>query len=191
MSRRNMSERAIAGLMLCEINVSGYPSGGYPSSSSEENRNLGILNGLVQKGVSDENKFRPLTQLLQNIGKSNTDGSTPRDTTALGEDSTKLFLAFMEEAAPPTCNPEADKAKAQKVLAEMQETFGLSDKQVEGLQKKLDDNQSAQRDTYNCASSTNTLNIPEFKQELGKFKDALEKSGSTVIKEPLPTELTE
>ena len=143
MSRRNMSERANYGLMLCE-RIERFDSGvqKWPNTSSAEERNaeqlnLNTLNGLVPKGVSDENKFRPLVQVLQNIGKSNTDGITP-DTTPLGKNSTKLFLDFIKEAVPPTGNPEADKANVQKVLTEIKGTFGLSDEQIKGLQKTLD-----------------------------------------------------
>jgi hypothetical protein len=172
MSKRNMSERANCGLMLCERIRPNEPILFYPPSPEEskaEQSNLNTLNGLVPKGVSDENKFRPLTQLLQNIGESNRDGSTPMNTNNLTSGGNKLFLDFIKEAVPPTGNPEADKASVQKVLTQIQATFGLSDQQIEGLQKKLDNNkQPKEADTFqpnNSNGSNNDLKKDPWVQE--------------------------
>jgi hypothetical protein len=123
MSRRNMSERANYGLMLCDgikgpspIDYSVFMESSGTAAERAEDSKLGVLNGLVPNGVSDKNKFRPLTQLLQSIGESNRDGSTPINTNTLAPEANKVFLDFIKEAVPPTGNPEADRASVQKVF---------------------------------------------------------------------------
>jgi hypothetical protein len=112
----------------------------------------------VPNGV---NKFRPLTQLLQNIGESNRDGSTPINTNTLAPEANKLFLDFIKEAVPPTGNPEADKANVQKVLTKIQGTFGLSDQQIEGLQKNLNRSTREQlSDNFQLRKGDNPNNNP-------------------------------
>jgi hypothetical protein len=146
MSRRNMSERVNCGLMLCQgiapLNGGTSTPGGSSPLRSSEDRNLSItimmntliLNSLVPGGVADQSEFRPLTQLLQNIGHSNRDGSTPIDTYDLSERSVKLLKDFMDKAGVPETGESPKRAE---VLNTMQKTFGLSDTQVSGLLAKL------------------------------------------------------
>ena len=145
MSRRNMSERVNCGLMLCQgiapLNGgTSTPGGSSPLRSSDEDRNLSILNSLVPGGVADKNEFRPLTQLLQNIGQSNRDGSTPIDTYNLRPESVKLLQDFMDKAGVPVTGESPKRAE---ILNTMQQTFGLSDKQVTGLLAKSLDGKDA------------------------------------------------
>jgi hypothetical protein len=142
MSRRNMSERAMGGLMLCDATGSTGSIGlstiirNNQKRSETEDRNLNILNN-IPNGVDDKNKFRPLAMLLQSIGESNANGATPY---GLPEYGTKLFLDFMKEAVPVTGNPVADKTQTQTVLNRIQQTFGLTNEQVKDLQGKIDEN---------------------------------------------------
>jgi|694.fasta_scaffold00115_35 hypothetical protein len=137
MSRRNMSERVNCGLMLCQgiapLNGGTSTPGSSPLRSSDEDRNLSILNSLVPGGVADKNEFRPLTQLLQNIGQSNKDGSTPIDAYNLRPESVKLLRDFMAKVGVPGTG---ESQKRGEVLDTMQQTFGLSDTQVNGLTLK-------------------------------------------------------
>jgi hypothetical protein len=144
MSRRNMSERAMGGLMLCD--AIGFtdsfkqflsPTTEVRSTTTTEDRNLNILNNSIPNRVDDKNKFRPLAMLLQSIGESNANGGTPY---GLPEYGTKLFLDFMKEAVPVTGNPVADKTQTQTVLNRIQQTFGLTNEQVKDLQGKIDEN---------------------------------------------------
>jgi hypothetical protein len=144
MSRRNMSERVNCGLMLCQgiapLNGgTSTPGGSSPLRSSDEDRNLSILNSLVPGGVADKNEFRPLTQLLQNIGQSNRDGSTPIDAYNLSPESVKLVRDFMDKAGVPGNDKSPKRAE---ILNTMQQTFGLSDKQVNDLLLKSLDTDS-------------------------------------------------
>lgn len=91
-------------------------------------------------GVADQSEFRPLTQLLQNIGQSNRDGSTPIDTYDLSEKSVKLLQDFMDKAGVPVTGESPKRAE---ILNTMQQTFGLSDKQVTGLLAKSLDGKDA------------------------------------------------
>lgn len=148
MSKRNMSERANCGLMLCQGlppigGLSTTPVGIRDSISGQEDRNLSVLNGLVPGGVADPNKFRPLTQLLQNIGESNEDGITPIDIDNLSPESVKLFKNFMAEAGVPATGESPKRAE---VLNTMQKTFGLSDMQVTDLLLKSLNGQNPLRD---------------------------------------------
>jgi hypothetical protein len=144
MSRRNMSERVNCGLMLCQgiapLNGgTSRPGGSSPPRSSDEDRNLAILNSLVPGGVADKNEFRPLTQLLQNIGQSNKDGGTTIDTYNLRPESVKLLRDFMAKVGVPGTG---ESQKRGEVLDTMQQTFGLSDTQVNGLTFKSFDKDS-------------------------------------------------
>jgi hypothetical protein len=144
MSRRNMSERVNCGLMLCQgiapLGDTSMPGSIPVRSISGEDRNLSILNSLVPGGVADQNEFRPLTQLLQNIGQSNRDGSTPIDTYNLRPESVKLLQDFMDKAGVPVTGESPKRAE---ILNTMQQTFGLSDKQVTGLLAKSLDGKDA------------------------------------------------
>lgn len=139
MSRRTMSEKANCGLMLCEgIGNVGSPtgipgSGGSPTISSKDRREetqLAVLNSLVPGGVADKNKFRPLAQLLENIGQSNIDRSTPINTYNLSPESVKLFQDFMDRAG---VLKTGESPKRAEVVNTIQRTFGLTDEQVKGL----------------------------------------------------------
>jgi hypothetical protein len=146
MSRRNMSERVNCGLMLCQ----GIPPLGSPpptklvgirdSISDQEDRNLAVLNNLVPGGVADQNEFRPLAKLLQDIGQSNKYGITPIDTFQLSPESVKLLQDFMDKAGVPRTGESPKRAE---VLNTMQKTFGLSDTQVSGLLANLSTGQDA------------------------------------------------
>jgi hypothetical protein len=144
MSRRNMSERVNCGLMLCQ-GIAPL-DGGTPMPSnplrfiSDKDKNLSILNSLVPGGVADKNEFRPLTQLLQNIGQSNRDGSTPIDAYNLSPEFVKLVRDFMDKAGVPGNDKSPKRAE---ILNTMQQTFGLSDKQVNDLLLK-----SLDKDSY-------------------------------------------
>jgi hypothetical protein len=181
MSRRNMSERAMGGLMLCD--AIGFtdsfkqflsPTKQFLSPTTEvrstttEDRNLNILNNNIPNGVDDKNKFRPLAMLLQSIGESNANGGTPY---GLPEYGTKLFLDFMKEAVPVTGNPVADKTQTQTVLNRIQQTFGLTNEQVKDLQGKIDENRSSNKASENLLKildeglnlgATNTSNTDKW-----------------------------
>lgn len=169
MSKRNMSERANCGLMLCQgltpIDGStirpGYVSGPGESpipSLRDENRRLAALNNLVPGGVADQNKFRPLAQLLENIGESNEDGITPIDIDNLSPESVKLFKNFMAEAGVPTTGESPKRAE---VLNTMQKTFGLSDMQVTGLLFKSLNGQNSLRDEDGFTPSSQETLSPQ------------------------------
>lgn len=167
MSRRNMAERAMGGLMLCDaIGSTGFTGfTGWSDNikrSETENRNLDILNNNIPNGVDDKNKFRPLAMLLQSIGESNANGGTPY---GLQGDATKLFLDFIKEAVPVTGNPTADKATTQTVLSRIKQTFGLTDEQVKDLQGKINENLPSNKASENLPKNpgaTNTSNISEW-----------------------------
>lgn len=186
MSRRNMSERAIAGLMLCEINVSGVGATGtgiVPNSPATETaRRIKTLVNLGYQAEPENASGR--TSIIDNGLQYIKENGFNKDS-----ESSKVTLQKLNEQVQDWKNSGKSEAEIKSLLEDTLGRYGITgDNQKALLDTLRKQGEQVPPDPY--GSVPNTLNIPEFKQELDKFKNAIAESGSTV-KEHLSNEIKE
>jgi hypothetical protein len=154
MSKRNMSERANCGLMLCQglhPICGGYHLMPVPTPTDDRGKQLSALKCLVPSGVD----HGPLADLLGRIGESNRDGGEPIYIGNLPRESVELFRNFMHQAGAPLTG---ESQRRTQVLDTLQHTFGLSMEQVGGLVIESDNLDRNRGDSFSLTPNPSAAN---------------------------------
>ena len=189
MSRKNMSERFVTGLMLCEavggINKTGIFVTSSTTPADETARRIKTLVNLGYQAEPENASGR--TSIIDNGLQDIKENGFNKDS-----ESSKVTLQKLNEQVQDWKNSGKSEAEIKSLLEDTLGRYGITgDNQKALLDTLRKQGEQGLQDPYNSVPNTNILDIQEFKQGLGKFKDALEESGTVVIEEPLSTELNE